>query len=245
MSPTALSIRVRESADGLGCWVARFYTSYPLELEGRVSSSSSSSFPLLLRPFELVALPIPVQLTFDRLLLLPLLGCFGTQVTPSQFQDLINDINALLLAANSFSHAVVDNVLMVATFHLSLLVRRSHFEKVSTSLPSFHLSLEGSEDEEKDARADFRSFYSLVSFCRTGTRPSGEIHRDQEHRDLEPCWVERAESEEEGFPFCEFSTRLRFPSSTSCSRPSRPLTLSPSFLRRIGLRLCVPQLEIE
>ncbi|KAL7416857.1 Golgin subfamily A member 7/ERF4 family-domain-containing protein [Mrakia frigida] len=65
--------------------IAQFYTSYPLELEGRV--------------------------------------------TPSQFQDLINDINALLLQANSFSHAVVDNVLMVVTFHLSLLVRQSHFEK--------------------------------------------------------------------------------------------------------------------
>ena len=54
------------------------------------------------------------------------------QVTPSQFQDLINDINAVLLEANSFSNAVVDNVLMVVTFHLSLLVKKSHFEKVRT-----------------------------------------------------------------------------------------------------------------
>lgn len=52
------------------------------------------------------------------------------QVSASQFQDLINDINAVLLEANSFSSAVVDNVLMVVTMHLSLLVKKSHFEKV-------------------------------------------------------------------------------------------------------------------
>lgn len=68
---------------------ARFHTTYPLELEGRIS--------------------------------------------PTKFQETLNDINDALLGANSFGWAVFDNCLMVATFHLSLLVRTSHFEKVRSS----------------------------------------------------------------------------------------------------------------
>lgn len=57
-----------------------------------------------------------------------------SQVTASQFQDLMNDINAQLVSANSFGHAVLDNILMVATFHLALLIRKSHFESVRRRL---------------------------------------------------------------------------------------------------------------
>jgi len=99
-----------------------------------------------------------VALSFHRLTVsafyFALFSCFSfvavyTQVTSSQFQDLINDINAVLLAANSFSHAVVDNVLMVATFHLSLLVKRSHFEKVSAFQPGVLFQLVVRTEEEK------------------------------------------------------------------------------------------------
>lgn len=59
---------------------------------------------------------------------MPLAPC--PQISPTKFQDLINDVNAILLSANSVRHAVVDNVVMVATMHLSLLFASSHFQKV-------------------------------------------------------------------------------------------------------------------
>ncbi|CED83937.1 Uncharacterized conserved protein [Phaffia rhodozyma] len=51
------------------------------------------------------------------------------RITQNEFLDLINSVNTVLLEANSFRHAVWDNMLMVATMHLSLLFKKSHFEK--------------------------------------------------------------------------------------------------------------------
>lgn len=56
------------------------------------------------------------------------MGC--GQVTPTQFQSLINSINHHLQLAYAPSTTVWDNVIAVLTWHTSLIWKVSGFEKV-------------------------------------------------------------------------------------------------------------------
>jgi hypothetical protein len=56
------------------------------------------------------------------------------RISPTQFQILINTVNAHLINAYSPGRAVIDNLLMIFTFHLSLLFTIGHFEKVSPGI---------------------------------------------------------------------------------------------------------------
>lgn len=82
-------VRIERDYTMSACHVPQFYTSFPLELEGRL--------------------------------------------TPTQFTELINDINALCIRANNAAWAALDNGLAVLTLWISPFLLGTHFGRVSVS----------------------------------------------------------------------------------------------------------------
>lgn len=54
------------------------------------------------------------------------------QITPTQFLEMINAINEILLSAHSLSYAFVDNALAFFSLQVSRAVKKTHYEKVRT-----------------------------------------------------------------------------------------------------------------
>lgn len=108
-------VRIERDWSGpAGGQVCQFYTSWVMELEGRVRlvpvdlshavCVRSSTSPVSISPF---------------------------QVTPTQFQALINTLNHHLQLANSTGSTVWENILAVLTWHTSLIWYTPRFERVS------------------------------------------------------------------------------------------------------------------
>ncbi|KAG8931482.1 hypothetical protein FRC02_002661 [Tulasnella sp. 418] len=54
---------------------------------------------------------------------------FEGRITPTQFQESLNEINEVLISAHSLRHSALEHVLGVMTLYLSVLVIETHYEK--------------------------------------------------------------------------------------------------------------------
>lgn len=54
-----------------------------------------------------------------------------SRITPTQFSDLINDINTILIQANDPKWAAVDNGMAIVTLWISPWIAGSHYQRVS------------------------------------------------------------------------------------------------------------------
>lgn len=72
-------------------------------------------------------------------LVLELLRCVGgagltKQITPTQFNEFVTTLNTHLISAYSTRGAVIDNLIAIATWWISLWFRPGHFETVCPTL---------------------------------------------------------------------------------------------------------------
>lgn len=58
------------------------------------------------------------------------------QLSPTQLHDFVTAINTRLISAYSTKAAVVDNLIAIATWWMSLWFRPGHFETVSLASPA-------------------------------------------------------------------------------------------------------------